>query len=131
MASNLFGKKRYSLTKYNIEIQTDNTLIFSTDMGPSKNKELKYQVHINWNYIPAEYRGAVQKAALYFKDILNWKVLHFNVVVGGMYANNHQSRWKADLTIDPDSHYQAGIFVTEWRGQNPEMLWTSDNINIV
>ena len=66
MASNLFGKKRYSLTKYNIEIQTDNTLIFSTDMGPSKNKELKYLVHINWNYIPAEYRGAVQKAALYF-----------------------------------------------------------------
>ena len=65
MASNLFGKKRCLLIKYNTEIQTDNTLIFPTDMGPSKNKELKYLVYNTRKHIAAEHRGAIQKATLY------------------------------------------------------------------
>ena len=59
------GKKRYSWTKYNIEIETDNTLIFPTDMGPSKNKELKYLVYNTRKHIAAEHRGDIQKATLY------------------------------------------------------------------
>ena len=73
MASNIFGKKRYSWTKYNIKIETDNTLIFPTDMGPSKNKELKYLVYNTRKHIAAEYRGAIQKATLYLN--INMKII--------------------------------------------------------
>ena len=47
MASYVFEKKRYISTKYMIEIQTANSLNFLKDIGPFKNKELKYLVNIN------------------------------------------------------------------------------------
>ena len=47
MASYVFEKKRYISTKYMIEIQAGNSLNFLTDIGPFKNKELKYLVNIN------------------------------------------------------------------------------------